>query len=432
MCFLVDGDQKSKKLESELQTDTEAPEPISVGRYLKDRREAQDRTLRDAASMLRIHRNYISAIEENEIEKLPGPTYAIGFVRAYAEFLGLDGAAVVTRFKEEGKVLNKRTQLVFPAPVPEGQIPSLGVLLLAGVLVLVAYGAWLFVTSPENRIANLIPSLPRQFDVFVQNDQSASSKTTVGGIQNQTRTIKDKTGSAGPSLVEEGSAIPSNLKTLTAKDNGTLASVSGPSKYSDKTASGKGVDSVGISRKETLNLKSLEVNSNENRSGNGTPVVVGIPQLKKKAEKFVDQRNGDGSVLSVVTQAVGDAALDIGYVPLSVSAIQSVPKVLEKNTPRILGDPEVKSRIKIVLIYDSWVQIKDDIGEIILTQVLRKGDLYRVPDRSGLILETGNAGALQFFVDGELVPEVGPLGSVRRNVNLDPDALRGGTAYVRQ
>ena len=43
---------------------------------------------------------------------------------------------------------------------------------------------------------------------------------------------------------------------------------------------------------------------------------------------------------------------------------------------------------------------------------------------------TGNAGALKFFVDGEIVGDIGPLGTVRRNVLLDPQALKDGTAYT--
>ena len=66
-----------------------------------------------------------------------------------------------------------------------------------------------------------------------------------------------------------------------------------------------------------------------------------------------------------------------------------------------------------------------------LTRVLRVGDTYRVPDRSGLSLVTGNAGGLEFIVDDEAVPALGPIGSVRRNVSLDPALLKAGQAYIQ-
>jgi cytoskeleton protein RodZ len=60
--------------------------------------------------------------------------------------------------------------------------------------------------------------------------------------------------------------------------------------------------------------------------------------------------------------------------------------------------------------------------------VLKAGETYRVPGRSGLVLRTGNAGALAIIVDGKQVPAIGPPGALRRNVALDPEALIGGTA----
>ena len=62
--------------------------------------------------------------------------------------------------------------------------------------------------------------------------------------------------------------------------------------------------------------------------------------------------------------------------------------------------------------------------------MLREGEYYHVPNQSGLTLVTGNAGALKFSVDGEIVGDIGPLGTVRRNVLLDPQALKDGTAYT--
>jgi cytoskeleton protein RodZ len=54
---------------------------------------------------------------------------------------------------------------------------------------------------------------------------------------------------------------------------------------------------------------------------------------------------------------------------------------------------------------------------------LRAGDTYFVPNRPGLLLLTGNAGALEVSVDGQALPPIGPIGAVRRNVSLDPENL---------
>ena len=70
----------------------------------------------------------------------------------------------------------------------------------------------------------------------------------------------------------------------------------------------------------------------------------------------------------------------------------------------------------------------DTINELLVTRLLRAGDSYVVPGRSGLKLSTGNAGALEILVDGVAVPSIGGEGTVRRNVVLDADRLMAGTA----
>lgn len=53
------------------------------------------------AEHLRIRVQYLIAIEENRFEDLPGPAYALGFIRSYANFLGLSGDDAVNMYKRE-------------------------------------------------------------------------------------------------------------------------------------------------------------------------------------------------------------------------------------------------------------------------------------------------------------------------------------------
>ena len=64
---------------------------------------------------------------------------------------------------------------------------------------------------------------------------------------------------------------------------------------------------------------------------------------------------------------------------------------------------------------------------IVFSRVLKAGETYNVP-RAGLVLRTGNAGALAIVVDGKPAPTIGGIGTMRRNVALDPEALLTGTA----
>jgi cytoskeleton protein RodZ len=103
----------------------------------------------------------------------------------------------------------------------------------------------------------------------------------------------------------------------------------------------------------------------------------------------------------------------------------------DSNAPRVFGETS-GHRIVIRATSDSWIQVRDNTGAVIFTRVMRAGDSYNVPNRGGLSLYTGSAGALEFTVDGKSAPGVGQLGTVRRDVMLDPDRLMAGTAVLDQ
>ena len=94
-----------------------------VGALLRASRVRIGEDLQDVAILLRIRYPYLEAIEGGRFEELPGKTYAVGFVRAYADHLGLDGEEVVRRFKAEaaGDEVS-RTDLRFPTPIAEAMM----------------------------------------------------------------------------------------------------------------------------------------------------------------------------------------------------------------------------------------------------------------------------------------------------------------------
>jgi cytoskeleton protein RodZ len=77
---------------------------------------------------------------------------------------------------------------------------------------------------------------------------------------------------------------------------------------------------------------------------------------------------------------------------------------------------------------DSWVEIRDAGRAVLLARVIKAGETYEVPDWPGLSMRTGNAGGLAITVDGNPTPSIGPIGAVRRNVVLEPEALSAGLA----
>ena len=75
--------------------------PRSLGETLRAERERRNWKIPDLAQHLKIRRVHLEAIEAGRFNALPGPTYAVQFVRSYADVLGLDSGEMVRRFYAE-------------------------------------------------------------------------------------------------------------------------------------------------------------------------------------------------------------------------------------------------------------------------------------------------------------------------------------------
>lgn len=74
------------------------------GHYFRQRREDRGLTLREVENVTSIRCSYLDGIEQGKIVTMLSPVYAKGFVRQYANFLGLDGDRFI---KEYGHLFTK-------------------------------------------------------------------------------------------------------------------------------------------------------------------------------------------------------------------------------------------------------------------------------------------------------------------------------------
>jgi cytoskeleton protein RodZ len=73
---------------------------FEIGSSLRAARERQQLKLTDVEQATRIRTKYLAALEDERFDVLPGAAYAKGFLRTYADFLGLDGPRFVDEFNE--------------------------------------------------------------------------------------------------------------------------------------------------------------------------------------------------------------------------------------------------------------------------------------------------------------------------------------------
>ena len=105
-------------------TEQNSQEPATVGMFLKYTRQNQKKSIEAVAKALCIRKIYIKAIEESDFNELPPVPYGIGFIRSYADYLGLNAERIVQCYKEESMpkkndavakpIVKKHTTLTMP------------------------------------------------------------------------------------------------------------------------------------------------------------------------------------------------------------------------------------------------------------------------------------------------------------------------------
>lgn len=72
-----------------------------IGEKLRSAREAKGLSIADIEKATKIQGRYLTAIEQNDFDKLPGEFYARAFIRQYAQIVGLDGKELLSDFHKE-------------------------------------------------------------------------------------------------------------------------------------------------------------------------------------------------------------------------------------------------------------------------------------------------------------------------------------------
>jgi cytoskeleton protein RodZ len=159
-----------------------------IGSALKALREQKKLSLEQLADMTRVRRAYLADIEAMRLDKLPSRPFTIGYIRAYAEALGLDGDAAVERFKAEEPILDE--PLRAPVGVVQNGDPR-AVAIVAGVIViLVAIVLW---NIAQRALMAGAPPPP-----------TASAKSTAKALAE-----------AGPPVVPLGAPLPAPVESTT-------------------------------------------------------------------------------------------------------------------------------------------------------------------------------------------------------------------------
>jgi cytoskeleton protein RodZ len=361
--------------EIERQEPDEPRLPRTVGTVLRDARLRQGGDRNQIAALLRIRPAYLAAIEDSRYDQLPGAAYALGFVRAYAEHLGLDRQEILRRFKAETAGLDRRQDLAVPMPLPDRSRPGAAILLVALIVAACAYALWWYFASGERMRPERVAAPPEEIAPPLPP----------------------------PPIVAAPEAPPEPVPETTLDE--PVAPAEPPPEAGEAP-------------------------------GAGAPEPLGeAPEAVPESAPAEAQSEPPAEPAAPAETA--EPAVPVPPAPSAPPIAAALPPppppplpdaAPQPEGPRVYGVTNGPARIVIRATADSWIQIRDADGS--QARILRPGEIYRVPDRPGVTMRTGNAGGIEVTVDGEPAPALGQPGQTR-NVALDPDRLLAGTAVIQ-
>lgn len=155
-------------------TKSRAEEPTTIGALLRSTRLSQKKTIENVCKALCIRKIYIKAIEESDFNELTPIPYGVGFVRSYANYLGLNADRIVQCYKEEAmptthqpvttcKIVKKHS----PVNVPNRKQ------ILGGVGVFLAFYILWLIFSPKPQEPEVLTAEPETIaEVQMEEEQT--------------------------------------------------------------------------------------------------------------------------------------------------------------------------------------------------------------------------------------------------------------------
>jgi Uncharacterized protein conserved in bacteria len=168
---------------------------FEIGASLKEARLRQGLDFPEIETGTKIRGKYLNALEEERFDVLPAEAYIKGFLRTYAEYLGLDGQLYVDEFNSRYVAPEEKMQSIRvrrTAQARRHRRVQGGVLIaaLAGIAIVTALVivAWTSGSAPDQHLAGIPPSGSTQQKKHNRTQpQSAKAHITLRAVRTMSR-----------------------------------------------------------------------------------------------------------------------------------------------------------------------------------------------------------------------------------------------------
>jgi cytoskeletal protein RodZ len=189
---------------------------FEIGNSLREARERQGRTFPDLERTTKIRTRYLKALEDEDFTSMPALAYTRGFLRVYADELGLDGQLYVDEFNsrfsgpEEGSAPFRKRESRTPTPQSR-RIASLAVVLALGAIATVlALFVFAFVfNTPGSKTGG------PQGTTSSTNKPARTTTVKITAVHGDV-SVEAHTGGRGGDLLFGGTLVRGHSQTFTA------------------------------------------------------------------------------------------------------------------------------------------------------------------------------------------------------------------------
>ena len=140
-----------------------------------------------------------------------------------------------------------------------------------------------------------------------------------------------------------------------------------------------------------------------------------INSLTRNNEKIVQDLNVEPNIKieknqTLIPKEIGINTNDVEKTNNTIGPNLNEIQTNEMSATANERDPSTEMVLKAT--GNSWVEIEDLDGNVLMTRLMRPGETYVVPNVSGLTFNTGNAGALSLSQGDKIIPRLGEIGEI--------------------
>jgi len=195
---------------------------FEIGSSLKEARVRQGLEFAEIETGTKIRGKYLHALEDEHFDVLPGETYIKGFLRTYAEYLGLDGQLYVDEFnsryvapEEIQPIRARRTAHTRSHRRVQGGVLVAALVGIAVVTALVIV-AWTSGSPSKQNLAGVNPTTPKKHKTHAP--APARARITLRAVRSNVSLLAvRKGGPTGKVLLENVELAPGDAKHFTRR-----------------------------------------------------------------------------------------------------------------------------------------------------------------------------------------------------------------------